>query len=63
MEYRIVYCNGQCHNYAHSRKDLIEWLKLLKDETITEISKIYRNGVEKSVIRKYRQYIKRGEII
>ena len=63
MEYRIVYCNGQCQNYAHSRKDLIEWLKLLKDETITEISKIYRNGVEEPVIDKYRRYIKGGEAI
>lgn len=58
MEYRIVYHNGQCHNYAYSRKGLIEWLKLLKDETITEIRKIYRNGVEESVIEKYRRYIK-----
>lgn len=61
MKYRIVYYNGQCQNYAHSRKDLLEWLKLLKDEAITEISKIYRNGVEESVIEKYRQYIKRKE--
>lgn len=58
MKYRIVYHNGQCHNYAHGRKGLIEWLKLLKDETITEIRKIYRNGVEESVIEKYRRYIK-----
>lgn len=63
MEYRIVYYNGQCQNYAHSRKDLLEWLKLLKDETITEISKIYRNGVEEPVIDKYRRYIKGGEAI
>ncbi len=63
MKYRIVYCNGQCHNYAHSRKDLVEWLKLLKDEVITEINKIYSNGVEESVIKKYRKYIKRGEVI
>ena len=63
MEYRIVYYNGQCQNYAHSRKDLLEWLKLLKDETITEISKIYRNGVEEPVTDKYRRYIKGGEAI
>lgn len=59
MEYRIVYCNGQCRNYAHSRKDLLEWLKLLKDETITEINKIYRSGIEESVIESYRKYINR----
>lgn len=61
MEYRIVYCNGQCRNYAHSRKDLLEWLKLLKDETITEINKIYHNGIEEPVIEKYRRYINRKE--
>lgn len=59
MEYRIVYCNGQCRNYAHSRKDLLEWLKQLKDETITEINKIYRNGIEEPVIENYRRYINR----
>lgn len=61
MQYRIVYSNGQCRNYAHSRKDLFEWFKLLKDETITEINKIYRNGIEESVIEKYRRYINRKE--
>lgn len=61
MEYRIVYCNGQCRNFAHSRKDLFEWLKLLKDETITEINKVYQNGIEESVIEKYRRYINRKE--
>lgn len=60
MEYRIIYCNGRCHNYAHSRKDLIEWLKLLKDETITEIIKIRRDGVKESVIDRYRRYIKQN---
>lgn len=60
MEYRIIYCNGQCHNYAHSRKDLIKWLKLLKDEVVTDIIKIYRDGMEESVIDRYRRYIKKN---
>ncbi len=63
MEYKIVYYNGQCWNYAHSRKDLLEWLKILKDETITEINKIYRNGAEEPVIERYRKYINRKEMI
>ena len=57
MEYRIEYADGKCCNFAHSRKDLIEWLKLLKDENITGISKIYKNGVSDSVIDTYKKYI------
>lgn len=40
MLYKITYAEGRCHNYANSRKDLLEWLGLLKDEVITEIKKI-----------------------
>ena len=32
MRYRIEYAGGKCCNFANNRKDLIEWLKLLKDE-------------------------------
>jgi hypothetical protein len=42
---------------AHGSKDLIDWLKLLKDETITDIRKIYKSGVSDSVMEKYEQYI------
>lgn len=34
MEYRIEYANGKSCNYAHSRKDLLEWLAILKYEVI-----------------------------
>ena len=30
MKYRIEYASGKCCNFANSRKDLIDWLKLLK---------------------------------
>ena len=53
MRYVILYNNGNNHNYANSRKDLLEWLKLLKDETITDIRKIYKSGVSDSVLEKY----------
>lgn len=56
MEYRIEY-SKECYNYANSRKDLIEWLKLLREETITDIKKIYKSGSEDSVLDKYRKYI------
>ena len=60
MQYRIEYAGGRCSNIANSRKDLIKWLKLLKDETISDIRKLYKNGVSDSVLDKYQQYIKQA---
>ena len=37
MKYRIEYAERRCCNFANSSKDLIAWLKLLKDEEITDI--------------------------
>ena len=53
MEYRIEYANGMCCNFANSRKDLLDWLKLLKDETISDIRKLYKSGSSDSVLEKY----------
>jgi len=61
MEYRIEYANGRCFNYANSRKDLIEWLKLLKNETISDIRKVYKSGVSDSVMDIYKKYIVKGD--
>lgn len=60
MRYRIEYEKGKCCNFANSRTDLLKWLGLLKDETITDIRKLYKSGVSDSVLDKYRQYIKKG---
>lgn len=57
MRYRIEYANGKYCNFANSRKDLIDRLKLLKDETISDIRKIYKNGVTDSVMDTYQKYI------
>lgn len=57
MIYRIEYENGKCCNFANSSKDLIEWLKILKDETITDIRKVYKIGSEDSVLEKYKKYM------
>lgn len=59
MKYRIEYANGRCRNYAHSRKDLLKWLAILKDEVISDIRKIYKSGVEDSVLEKYERFIKK----
>ena len=36
----------------------IGWLKLLKDEQIVDIRKIYKSGVTDSVLDSYRSYLK-----
>ena len=45
MRYRIEYADGRCCNFANSRKDLLDWLKTLKDEKVVDIRKVYKNGV------------------
>lgn len=59
MRYRIEYASGKCCNFANSRKDLIEWLQLLKDETITDIRKLYKSGISDSVYDTYKQFIRK----
>ena len=58
MRYRIEYADGRCCNFANSRKDLLDWLKLLKDEQIVDIRKIYKSGVTDLVLDSYRRYLK-----
>lgn len=58
MRYRIEYADGRCCNFANSRKDLLDWLKLLKDEKIVDIRKVYKNGVTDSVLDNYRVLVK-----
>ena len=57
MKYRIEYADGRCCNFANGRKDLLEWLKLLKDETISDIRKLYKNGFSETAMEKYEKYI------
>ena len=61
MRYRIEYAGGRCCNYANSRKELIKWLKLLKDETVTDIRKVYKSGSSDPVLEKYQKYITGGK--
>lgn len=58
MRYQIEYADGKCCNYANSREDLLEWLKLLHEETITDIRKVYKNGITDSVMERYQRFIK-----
>lgn len=58
MRYRIEYVDGGYCNFANSRKNLLDWLKALKDEKVVDIRKVYKNGVTDSVIDSYRSYLK-----
>lgn len=60
MRYRIEYASDKCCSFANSRTDLIDRLKLLKDETISDIRKIYKSGVSDSVMEQYKKYILKG---
>ena len=54
MRYRIEYADGRCCNFANSRKDLLDWLKLLKDEK-SLISERFTKRCDRSVIDSYRR--------
>lgn len=58
MRYRIEYADGRCCNFVNSRKDLLDWLKLLKDEQIVDIRKTYKSGVmdRRMIIQKSREW-------
>ena len=57
MRYRIEYADGRCCNFANGRAELLKWLKLLKQEEISDIRKVYKSGVSDSVLETYRNYI------
>ena len=52
MIYRIEYANGCC-KFANSSKDLIKCLDVLEGVHITDIRKLYKNGVSDSVLETY----------
>ena len=57
MMYKIEYDNGKCCNYANCRADLLEWLRILRDEKIDDILKINKSGDITSVIEKYKKFL------
>ena len=57
MIYMIIYDGEKCANYAHSRADLLEWLRILRDEKIDDILKISKSGDATSVIEKYKKFL------
>ena len=43
MRYRIEYADGRYCNFANGRAELLKWLKLLKQEEISDIRKVYKS--------------------
>lgn len=58
MRYRIEYADGRYCNFVNGRAELLKWLKLLKQEEISDVRKIYKSGVSDSVLETYRNYIR-----
>lgn len=56
IPYRIR--DGRYCNFANGRAELLKWLKLLKQEEISDIRKVYKSGVSDSVLETYRNYIR-----
>lgn len=58
MRYRIEHLEGQHCRIVDGRKELLAYLKQASSETITDIRKVYRNGVSDSVLEIYLPYRK-----
>ena len=58
MRYRIEYSDERYCNFVNGRAELLKCLKLLKQEEISDIRKVYKSGVSDSVLETYRNYIR-----
>lgn len=56
MRYRVERREGQRCLIMNSRAELLEYLKHTPPETITDIRKIYKNGITDSVMETYFPY-------
>lgn len=56
MRYRVERQAGQRCLIINSRAELLEYLKHTPPETITDIRKIYKNGITDSVMETYFSY-------
>ena len=61
MKYQIEYADGMKCKTVNSREELLKCLDGLKNETITDIRKLYKSGVSDSVLGIYEPYIIRNK--
>ncbi len=57
MRYRIEYADRRYCSFANGRKDLLDRLKLLKSEEVSDIRKLYKSGASDSVYELYCRFI------
>lgn len=57
MRYRIEYTDGRRCNFVNNRTELIKQLEQSKDKNISDIRKLYKNGISDSVMDKYEKYL------
>lgn len=61
MRYRIERMEGQHCHFANGRQELLIYLKHAPAGTVTDIRKVYKNGVSDSVMETYLPYIRSGK--
>lgn len=61
MIYRIEYAE-KCCDFANGRKELLDRIKRSKNETITDIRQVYKNGVSATVLDTYQDVIRRSRV-
>lgn len=61
MKYQIEYENRIKCKIVNGREELLKHLDGIKDETITDIRKLYKSGVSDSVLGIYEPYIIRNK--
>lgn len=59
MKYRIEYESSFC-KFAENRADLLTIISSVTANKITDIRKLYKNGVSDSVMDKYEKFIRKG---
>ena len=62
MRYRIERMEGQHCHFVNGRQELLSYLKHAPAGTVTDIRKVYKNGVSDSVMETYLPYIRSGSL-
>ncbi|MEY8324530.1 hypothetical protein AALB47_11545 [Lachnospiraceae bacterium 54-11] len=57
MKYCIEYSDGIHRSIASDRKELLKQLKKLKREEISDIRKLFKDGMSETVLERYERYI------
>lgn len=59
MRYRIEHRTGERCRIVKGRKELLNYLRSANYEVVTDIRKVYKNGISDSVLDTYRPFLKK----